>query len=118
MNVSSGTTTGLGGAVDTAVQSGARKLVQDRLRIAVLADRYPTRFNIPKPSRHEIRPCRFLPLNRISSRVQGITLLAPGRYDLLHSMNRIPLASRTRFVISFESHLPIYFGGERSRLFA
>lgn len=92
--------------------------VQRPLTIAVLQDRYPTKFNIPKPSRHNIRPSKFLPLNLMSPRLQGITLLAPGRCDLVHTVNRIPIATKQKFVISFESHLPLFFGGERSRFFA
>jgi glycosyltransferase involved in cell wall biosynthesis len=88
------------------------------LTIAVTRDRYPTRFNTPKHSRHRIEPTLFLPTHRISSRIEGMTLFWPTRNDLIHSVNRIPALGRSKFVISFESHLPRYYGGERTRFFA
>jgi glycosyltransferase involved in cell wall biosynthesis len=88
------------------------------LTIAVMRDRYPTRFNTPKHSRHRIEPTLFLPTHRISSRIEGMTLFWPTRSDLIHSVNRIPALGGRRFVISFESHLPRYYGGERTRFFA
>jgi glycosyltransferase involved in cell wall biosynthesis len=92
--------------------------MDSRLTIAVTRDRYPTRFNTPKHSRHVVEPTRFLPTHRISSRIEGVTLFWPTRCDLIHSVNRIPVSSRKNFVISFESHLPRFFGGERTKLFA
>jgi glycosyltransferase involved in cell wall biosynthesis len=88
------------------------------LRVAVMRDRYPTRFNIPKHSRHRIEPTPFVPTHHISSRIEGMTLFWPTRSDLIHSVNRIPALPGRNFVISFESHLPRYYGGERTRLFA
>jgi glycosyltransferase involved in cell wall biosynthesis len=60
----------------------------------------------------------FVPTHRISSRIEGMTLFWPGRSDLIHSVNRIPAACGKNFVISFESHLPRFFGGERTKFFA
>jgi glycosyltransferase involved in cell wall biosynthesis len=88
------------------------------LKIAVMRDRYPTRFNIPKHSRHRIEPTLFVPTHRISSRIEGMTLFWPTRSDLIHSVNRIPASAGRNFIISFESHLPRYYGGERTRFFA
>ena len=88
------------------------------LKIAVMRYRYPTRFNIPKHSRHRIEPTLFVPTHRISSRIEGMTLFWPTRSDLIHSVNRIPALAGRNFVISFESHLPRYYGGERTRFFA
>jgi glycosyltransferase involved in cell wall biosynthesis len=92
--------------------------MNDRLTIAVTRDRYPTRFNTPKHSRHVVKPTRYVPTHRISSRIEGVTLFGPTRCDLIHTVNRIPVLSKKNFVISFESHLPRYFGGERTKFFA
>lgn len=81
----------------------------ESLRIAVYEDKYPTSFVTPRSSRHTILRKRFLPLNFISSKLEGVTLIEPDRsVDLVHALNRIPLNS-SRFVISFESHLPRQF---------
>jgi glycosyltransferase involved in cell wall biosynthesis len=92
--------------------------MDNRLTIAVTRDRYPTRFNTPKHSRHLVKPTMFVPTHRISSRIEGMTMFWPTRCDLIHSVNRIPLSPGKNFIISFESHLPRFFGGERSKFFA
>lgn len=77
-----------------------------RLRVAVLRDKYQSRFMSPRNSRHQIDSRRFLPFNRASSALDGVTLAAPGRpVDLFHAHNRIPLGV-SRFIMSFESNLP------------
>src|SRR5262245_41704508 len=76
--------------------------------------RYPWSFNSPQPSAHSIENREFLPLNKLSYRVEGVTLFnpwPPKRFDLVHAFNRIPLGP-TPFVIGFESHLPRAFGLE------
>lgn len=79
------------------------------LRIAVYDDKYPTRFVTPRNSRHTILRKRFLPFNLVSSKLEGVTLIEPDRsVDLVHAFNRIPLNS-SKFIISFESHLPRQF---------
>ncbi|MEW6632168.1 MAG: glycosyltransferase family 4 protein [Pseudomonadota bacterium] len=79
------------------------------LRIAVYDDRYPTNFVTPRASRHRIVRKRFLPLNLVSSKLEGVTLIDPTPpADLVHAFNRIPL-NASKFVISFESHLPRQF---------
>lgn len=81
--------------------------------------RYPWQFNGPRHSRHNIAVRDFLPLNRISPKIEGITVLNPfplRRFDLVHAFNRIPLGP-TPFVIGFESHLPRAFGLEDSVFF-
>jgi len=84
------------------------------LRVAVYNDRYPTSFVTPRSSRHQILRKRFVPFNHISSRLEGVTLVAPDRsVDLLHAFNRIPLNS-SKFIISFESHLPRQFALRKS----
>jgi glycosyltransferase involved in cell wall biosynthesis len=88
-----------------------------QLKIAILRDRYPTRYNTPKISQHVIRRVLFLPTNKISYRFEGLTLTLPSGADLGHFHNRIPIASDAPFIMSFESHLPRYFGGEKTRLF-
>jgi len=88
------------------------------LRITVLKDRYPTSFCTPKNSRHILTPRYFIPTHRLSHKIEAFTWILPGPADLIHTVNRIPVLTKTPFVISFESHLPRYFGGERTRLFA
>ncbi|TIS60855.1 MAG: glycosyltransferase family 4 protein [Mesorhizobium sp.] len=79
------------------------------LRVAVYDDRYLTSFVTPRSSRHTILRKRFLPLNLVSPKLEGITLIEPDRsVDLVHAFNRIPLNS-SKFIISFESHLPRQF---------
>jgi glycosyltransferase involved in cell wall biosynthesis len=88
-----------------------------RLTVAIPRDRYPAKFNSPRLSRHVIRPCTFVPTHKISHHIEGITAFWPGGHDLIHAVNRIPIGTKKPFVISFESHLPRYFGGEGTRLF-
>ncbi len=81
--------------------------------------RYPGYFNLPHGSRHRLSIRDFLPLNKVSPRIEGITVFNPlplQRFDLVHAFNRIPLGS-TPFVINFESHLPRAFGHENDALF-
>lgn len=75
--------------------------------------RYPGVFNCPRGGRHQLVRTPFVPLNKVSSRLQGIMLYPPQRhrYDLIHAINRIPLV-RKPFVITFESHLPRVFSHE------
>ena len=81
--------------------------------------RYPWWFNSPRQSRHNIENRNFLPLNRFSSRIEGITLFNPlplKSFDLIHAFNRIPIGV-TPFIIGFESHLPRAFGLEQTGFF-
>src|SRR5829696_7074811 len=83
------------------------------MRISVYDDRYPTSFVTPRASRHTLLKQRFVPFNLISSRLEGITLIQPAlSVDLVHAFNRIPL-NASKFIISFESHLPRTFGLRR-----
>ncbi len=61
----------------------------------------------------------FIPFNKISPKIEGITIFNPfllKKYDLIHAFNRIPLGV-TPFIIGFESHLPRAFGLEKSSYF-
>lgn len=81
--------------------------------------RYPSLFNSPRTSRHHILRRRFLPMNYLSPKVEGVTVFPPSlldRIDLIHGFNRIPLNPKP-FVIGFESHLPRGFGIENSFFF-
>lgn len=81
--------------------------------------RYPWTFNGPRNSKHNIVRRNFLPLNKISPMVEGITFISPfglKRFNLVHAFNRIPLGP-TPFIIGFESHLPRAFGREQSIVF-
>jgi glycosyltransferase involved in cell wall biosynthesis len=88
------------------------------LRITTLKDRYPTSFCTPKNSRHLITSRYFIPTHRVSKKIESFTVIMPNMDDLIHSVNRIPVLTSTPYVISFESHLPRYYGGEQTRLFA
>ena len=80
--------------------------------------RYPWRFNAPRTSRHNVSVRLFVPFNKLSPKIEGITLFNPfplQRFDLIHAFNRIPISS-TPFIIGFESHLPRAFGYEDSPL--
>lgn len=81
--------------------------------------RYPWRFNAPRDSRHTIRNRNFLALNKLSAKIEGVTVLNPfplENFDLIHAFNRIPLDIKP-FVIGFESHLPRGFGIEHTAYF-
>lgn len=81
--------------------------------------RYLWTFNGPRHSRHAIERRGFLPLNKISKRIEATTIInpwPPKRFDLIHAFNRIPLGT-TPFVIGFESHLPRAYGLERTAYF-
>jgi glycosyltransferase involved in cell wall biosynthesis len=110
-----------GGALDRASRdSASHQGALNRGALNILAPtRYPWRFNAPRHSRHHIVNRGFVPLNRLSHRVEGLTVinpLPPRRFDLVHAYNRIPLGV-TPFVIGFESHLPRAFGSQDSALF-
>src|SRR5258707_358881 len=78
--------------------------------------RYPWQFNGPRSSRHSIHNRSFLPLNKISNRIEGLTVFNPfplKSFDLIHAFNRVPLGT-TPFIIGFESHLPRAFGLENT----
>jgi glycosyltransferase involved in cell wall biosynthesis len=82
--------------------------------------RYPWRFNSPRQSRHDISIRNFLPLNKISTSIEGVTVINPfpfRHFDLIHAFNRIPLGD-TPFIIGFESHLPRAFGLENTAYFS
>jgi glycosyltransferase involved in cell wall biosynthesis len=80
------------------------------LRVSVLRDRYPTAFNSPRNSRHDVRSRLFVPFNFLKSQFDGFTLMSPfNGADLVHVVNRIPFGSR-RMICSFESHIPRHFG--------
>jgi len=77
------------------------------------------RFNGPRSSRHTISVRSFLPLNKISAKIEGITVfnpLPPRRFDLVHAFNRIPIGT-TPFIVGFESHLPRAYGLESTGYF-
>jgi glycosyltransferase involved in cell wall biosynthesis len=86
-------------------------------RLSVIAPvRYPWKFNGPRNSIHNIYVRSFIPFNRISRKLDGVTIFNPvirRKADLIHAFNRIPIGP-TPFVISFESHLPRAFGLENT----
>ncbi|MCB9988460.1 MAG: glycosyltransferase family 4 protein [Rhodospirillales bacterium] len=81
--------------------------------------RYPWRFNGPRGSRHSISVRSFVPFNKISGKIEGVTVFNPWpfqKFDLIHAFNRIPIGT-TPFVIGFESHLPRAFGLENTAFY-
>jgi glycosyltransferase involved in cell wall biosynthesis len=80
-----------------------------QLRILGIQDRYPFAYNSPRTSRHVIDRRRFLPLERIYRPMAGGAMInpwPPKPFDLVHSLNRVPLGP-TPFVIGFDWHLPL-----------
>lgn len=91
-------------------------MTNGRLRVAVLKDRYPMQFMTARHSRHELDWRRFLPFTLLSHRLEGFTVLAPGkRVDLVHSSNRIPLGVQ-KYILSFEDSAPRRFGFAQDNL--
>ena len=86
-------------------------------QLTIVAPRgYPWAFNGPRQSRHRVRVRRYLPLNKVLSNLDGITVFSPADTagaDLVHAFNRVPLGLKP-FVIGFESHLPRVWGLENS----
>ena len=89
-------------------------------QIRILApERYPWTFTGPRASRHRIDRAVFIPANKISPKIEGITAFPTvilRRFDVIHAFNRIPLGS-TPYVIGCESHIPRGFGIEGSMLY-
>lgn len=80
---------------------------------------YPWTFNGPRNSRHRIERRSFIPFNKISSKIEGITIFNPWpiqNFDFIHAFNRIPLGKKP-YIIGFESHLPRAFGMEKTGYF-
>lgn len=88
----------------------------DRALTIVAPRGYPWAFNGPRQSRHRIKVRNYVPLNKLRSNLDGLTLFSPldtAGADLIHGFNRIPL-NTTPFVLGFESHLPRTWGLEGS----
>jgi hypothetical protein len=70
-----------------------------RLKIAILRDRYQTNFITPKASRHIIKPVWFLPANKLSPRIEGLTLTLalPASADLGHFTTVSPSSAACHF---------------------
>ncbi len=90
---------------------------QSDRQLTILAPRgYPWAFNGPRESRHRVRVRNYVPLNKLRSNLDGLTLFNPldtAGADLVHAFNRVPLGIKP-FVIGFESHLPRVWGLEKS----
>lgn len=88
-----------------------------RPQLTIVAPRgYPWAFNGPRQSRHRVRVRSYLPLNKLRSDLDGLTMFNPidtAGADLIHAFNRIPLGIKP-YVIGFESHLPRVWGLENS----
>jgi glycosyltransferase involved in cell wall biosynthesis len=75
-------------------------------------DNYGMRFNVPRQTNHEIIFRRFVPWRKLWRPMDALASWIPtgGRYDLVHSFNRIPLTSKP-WIVTFESKLPRTLGG-------
>lgn len=80
----------------------------------VLVDKgYPTSFNTPRfPQKHTLRRIGMPNImGKIWRPLDGVGLWPPyGRFDLVHTFNRIPLRSRRPWIVTYESFLPRTFG--------
>lgn len=93
------------------------KIAKASYNIAVYRDRYPSTFLTPRKSRHNIIPVTFAPLNLLTPKLDGITLMRPMHsVDLVHAHNRIPIGVNN-FIITFESHLPRQFSFRKDNWF-
>ena len=98
--------------------SGGKMNVEKSMNILAPVN-YPWTFNGPRTSRHHIDRRLFVPFNKISAKIEGITVFNPlpfRKFDLIHAFNRIPLGN-TPYIIGFESHLPRAFGMEKTSYF-
>lgn len=79
------------------------------LEIQTYRDRYPTKFVLPRQSRHDIVFKRFIPGRFLHPTYDGAAIM-PRLFgpDLTHAWNRVPI-NPGKFIISFESHLPRVF---------
>lgn len=81
-----------------------------QLRIGVYKDRYPSSFAVPRASSHDVQARTFLTPGKAIRSLDGLAFYPGfGRDDLMHAFNRVPLA-HSRYIITFESHLPRVFG--------
>ena len=107
-------------ARSTSMARPRRQAILSMTQIRILApERYPWTFTGPRASRHRIDRAVFIPANKISPKIEGITAFPTvilRRFDVIHAFNRIPLGS-TPYVIGCESHIPRGFGIEGSMLY-
>jgi glycosyltransferase involved in cell wall biosynthesis len=76
-----------------------------KLRVRV-GHNYAINYNILHGQRNaDFIPGPTNPLQRISKRLDGISVAGPG-YDLIHNFNSIPLFTKCPFVITFEDYAP------------
>jgi glycosyltransferase involved in cell wall biosynthesis len=67
---------------------------------------YGARFTTHHGQRNAVLvPGPLTPLVRLDNRFDSVALLEPG-YDLIHSINAVPIFTRTPFILTFEDFLP------------
>src|SRR6266404_7121030 len=84
---------------------GRAEIMKPKLRVRV-GRNYAVKFNIL----HGQRNAHFIsgptnPLERISSRLDCISIVEPG-YDLVHTFNEIPILTSCPFLVTFEDYAP------------
>jgi glycosyltransferase involved in cell wall biosynthesis len=73
---------------------------------------YPMNFNLPGEIRQSAIRVRFPNLGRFWTPAEALAVYRPrSDYDVLHLMNKIPLAIKKPWVVTFESALPRIFNG-------
>ncbi len=76
------------------------------LRVRTLRS-YPVRFIVDLGQRNAVfRKRRWTPLKRIFYWADAFTILPEPDYDIVHSINAVPILRRRPYVITFEDYLP------------
>jgi len=84
---------------------GIVKMDNLRLRVRV-GQNYSVRFNTQYGQNNaELITGPITPLARLNMRFDSFTLLGPG-YDLIHTLNAIPILTKCPFIVTFEDYIP------------
>ena len=74
------------------------------------SNHYIANFTVPPQTQHSIERARFVNLGRLWSPALAVAAYPPMRsFDLAHFVNKIPVALRKPWVVTFESALPRMF---------
>ena len=74
------------------------------------SNHYIANFTVPPQPQHSIERARFVNLGRIWSPALAVAAYPPMRsFDLVHFVNKIPVALRKPWLVTFESALPRMF---------
>lgn len=79
--------------------------MRKRLKVRV-SKGYSNKYNILHGLENvDYIPGPMTPFTRINPKFDSFTIIEPG-YDLIHSLNTIPLCTRTPFIVTFEDYCP------------